>query len=317
MAAGLIDFLPANIAQIIRGLDNYLVEELIEIRLRVNQPLQIITHYHDYFLNKNGQRVEKPEDGYIVSEKDLERAFLILTRNSLYAIERQLVEGFITIPGGHRVGFTGQAIMENGELKTIKNINSLNYRLTREMIGIAEGVIDKIYDSENDYIYNTLIISPPICGKTTLLRDLIRLISQGVPEIGLRGRKIAVVDERSEIAGAYNGIAQNRIGNRTDLLDNCPKARGMLILIRSMSPEVLAVDEIGREEDVRALEEAINAGVSLLATVHGRDIDSVKRRPSIRHLIDSNLFQRYIILSRKKGIGTIEGVKDNQGKEVV
>ncbi|MDI3546747.1 MAG: stage sporulation protein [Halanaerobiales bacterium] len=317
MAAGLIDFLPANIAQIIRGLDNYLAEELIEIRLRVNQPLQIITHYHDYFLNKNGQRVEKPEDGYIVSEKDLERAFLILTRNSLYAIERQLVEGFITIPGGHRVGFTGQAIMENGELKTIKNINSLNYRLTREMIGIAEGVIDKIYDSENDYIYNTLIISPPICGKTTLLRDLIRLISQGVPEIGLRGRKIAVVDERSEIAGAYNGIAQNRIGNRTDLLDNCPKARGMLILIRSMSPEVLAVDEIGREEDVRALEEAINAGVSLLATVHGRDIDSVKRRPSIRHLIDSNLFQRYIILSRKKGIGTIEGVKDNQGKEVV
>jgi len=261
MSVEIFAFLPEKIADIISGLDNWLREELIEIRLRVNQPLQIITFTRDYFLNKTGQGVDS-EAGYLVSKQDLEKAFLILTRNSLYAMERQLIEGYITIPGGHRVGFTGQAIIEGGRLKTITNINSLNYRISREKPGIAMRVIDRLYDHQGNYIYNTLIISPPLCGKTTLLRDLIRTISQGIPLLGLKGKKIAVVDERSEIAGAYNGIAQNRIGNRTDLLDNCPKAWGMLILIRSMSPEVLAVDEIGHQEDVTALKDALNAGVS-------------------------------------------------------
>ncbi len=318
MSEDILTYLPANISRIIKNVMSWLEEELLEIRLRVNQPLQIVTQLNDYFLTDSGKRADSPGKAYRIMKTDLKKAMLIITNNSIYAVERQLVEGFITIPGGHRVGFTGQAVMDKGkgEIKTIKNINSLNYRITRQVIGVAEKVIEKIYDMKNDCIYNTLIISPPLCGKTTLLRDLVRALSQGMPELGIHGKKIGVVDERSEIGGAYNGIPQNKIGYRTDLLDNCPKARGMLILIRSMSPEIIAVDEIGREEDVRAIGEAINAGVNLITTVHGIDLRGVKNRPSLASLIKTGVFKRYIILSKRMGIGTVERVIDSDGEEV-
>ena len=317
ITAEILNHLPMEIAAIIRATTLWLKQPIIEIRLRANQPLQIITNFNEYFLSRAGEKADSLDNSYFVSRVQLEKAFLILTRNSVYALERQLIEGFITIPGGHRVGFTGQVIVENGEIKTIKEISSLNYRLTREMLGIASGIIEKVYNRRNDYIYNTLIISPPLCGKTTLLRDLIRLISEGVPELGLSGKKVGVVDERSEIAGTYQGVAQNKIGKRTDLLDNCPKAQGMLLLLRTMSPEVIAVDEIGREEDVIAIQEAFTGGVSILTTVHGRDLSSLKARPSIRKLVDSAVYQRFIILSKKKGIGTIDRIVDQQGKGVI
>ena len=317
IAGEIINYLPTEIAKIIRGTGIWLKQRIIEIRLRVNQPLQIITYFDEYFLSSEGKRTDRLNSSYIVRSHHLEKAFLILSRNSFYALERQLIEGFITIPGGHRVGFTGQVVVEKGEIKTIKKISSLNYRITREMPGIATKIIKKIYDRPNDSIYNTLIISPPLCGKTTLLRDLVRVISEGLPALGLRGKKIGVVDERSEIGGSYNGIAQNKIGKRTDLLDNCPKAQGMLLLIRSMSPEVIAVDEIGREEDVTAIQEAFNAGVSILTTVHGKDLSSLKARPSIRELLLSNVYQRFIILSKRQGIGTIDSIVDQEGKGVI
>jgi stage III sporulation protein AA len=310
-----LDYLPDHISRLLRGLKKW--GEVIEVRLRVNQPLQIIRLEGDFYISTTGREVMNKQKAYLVTAEDIKKAFILLSKNSVYALERQLKEGFITIPGGHRVGFTGQAIIESRDIKTIKNINSLNYRITRELPGVAQKVVSKIYHQGLDYIYNTLIISPPLCGKTTLLRDLIRIISNGYPEIKLTGKKIGLIDERSEIGGAYNGIPQNKIGNRTDLLDNCPKAQGILLLIRAMSPEVIAVDEIGRDEDVVAINEAINAGVSLLTTIHGRDLQSVKQRPAIGKLIKENAFERFIILSKKRGIGTIEYILDNQGKEVI
>ncbi|NLJ83405.1 MAG: stage III sporulation protein AA [Halanaerobiaceae bacterium] len=310
MAAGILDYLPQKIAEIIGKLKEWQREEVIEIRMRVHQPLQLISLHGEIF----------PLDGKnkpcIITPLDLERAFMILVKNSYYALERQLAEGFLTIPGGHRVGFTGQAVLEDGNLRTIKNINSLNYRISRQVIGVAGGLLDKILDREEEHILNTLIIGPPLCGKTTLLRDLVRLISDGDERSGLKGKKVALVDERSEIAGAYKGIPQNRIGMRTDLLDNCPKARGMLLLIRAMSPEVVAVDEIGSREDVLAIEEVINAGVKLLCTIHGRDYDSILRRPSLKELLAGKAFARYIVLSNKAGIGTVERILDASGREV-
>ncbi len=310
-----LDYLPGEISKLLRDIRDW--DRVIEIRLRVNQPLQVIKLDNEAFISNTGKEVISAQEAYKVTGENMKRAFMLLCKNSLYALERQLKEGFITIPGGHRVGFTGQAIIENGSLKTINNINSLNYRITRELPGVARDIITKIYNPQHDYIYNTLIISPPLCGKTTLLRDLIRFISSGFHAIQLKGKKIGLVDERSEIGGAYNGIAQNKIGNRTDLLDNCPKAQGILLLIRSMSPEVIAVDEIGREEDVVAIKEAINAGVSILTTIHGRDFQSVQLRPAIGKLINKKVFERFIILSRRKGIGTIETVCDGEGKEVI
>lgn len=305
-----LEYLPLNISKIVQQQESWRNGEIIEIRLRVNQPLQLISFKDEQFILESGSP-------FIVTKDDLERAFMILSKNSLYAIERQLAEGYLTISGGHRVGFTGQAVIEGGNLKTIKNINSLNYRITRELIGVAQKVIKKIYNFEYDLYYNTLIIAPPLCGKTSLLRDIIRLISDGDQKNQIKGKKVAVVDERSEIAGAYNGIAQNKIGSRTDLLDNCPKAEGMMLLIRSMSPEVIAVDEIGRDRDVEAIQEAVNSGVSVVTTVHGRDLKTIAYRPSIKKLIDIKAFERYIVLSKRKGIGTIEKILDVNGKEVV
>lgn len=266
MSRDLFEYLPPKIAGVVKGLPDTDFSDLLEIRLRVNQPLQLVTSSHDIFPCGPDQEYVK------LSKRDMDTAFRLLTGNSVYAVERQLAEGFITIPGGHRVGFTGQAVLENGRIRLIKDINSLNYRITHEIPGIGEKIITGLYNPESDYIYNTLIISPPLCGKTTLLRDLLRIISDGMPERGIRGRKTALIDERSEIAGAYNGVPVNKIGKRTDLLDNCPKAEGIILILRSMSPEVIVVDEIGREEDIAAIREAVNAGVSLLASVHGRGI---------------------------------------------
>jgi stage III sporulation protein AA len=312
----ILRFLPYRIRGIIDEFNKCNNEEILEIRLRVKQAIEIVSFNKSFFLDFAGQRMEIPEQGYKVTEDDLKQAMLILSNNSLYAIERQLIEGFITIPGGHRVGFTGKVILEKGKIKAIKDINSINYRLSREVIGIADRVIDKIYNYKYENLYNTLIISPPFSGKTTLLRDIVRLISQGSHELGIKGKKIGLIDERSEIAGAYNGVAQNNIGSRTDLLDNCPKAEGIIILIRAMSPEVIAVDEIGKKEDVRAIEEAIKSGVSLIATVHGINLNTIKLRPSLHKLFQSDVFQRYIILSNRQGIGTVEGILNENGKEV-
>lgn len=309
----IINYFPKKIIDLLNNLSKDSWDKIVEIRLRVNQPVQILTEDGEMVLNKVK---EKEDNTIIIKNEDIKEAFRIITANSVYALERQLAEGFITIPGGHRVGFAGQIVMKNGIIKTIKNISSINYRLTHEKIGVAASLLPLLCDKINDLIYNTLIISPPLCGKTTFLRDLVRLISQGQSRLKISGKKVGLVDERSEIAGAYNGIPQNRIGSRTDLLDNCPKSAGIILLIRSMSPEVLAVDEIGTEEDVKAVMDAANSGVSIITTIHGTDFSSVKNKPGIANLIERNIFQRYVIMSKRKGLGTIETVIDNDGREV-
>ncbi len=317
MCEKIINYFPARIKKILdkTGLD--FNREVLEIRLRVNQPLHLITYNDDFFVSLKGDKTSLAENCFLVEQKDIQQALLILTENSLYAVERQLKEGFITIKGGHRVGFTGEAVMKGGKLKTINNINSLNYRLSREVIGSAAGVLAGVYNGKLKRIYNTLIISPPLCGKTTILRDLVRIISTGCKKTGIKGFKTAVVDERSEIAGAYRGIAQSNIGLRTDLLDNCPKAAGMMLLIRSMSPEVIAVDEIGSREDMIAIREAVNAGVNLISTIHGRNLEEISCRPGMEKLFAEKVFKRFIILADKKGAGIIKKILDENKREVI
>ena len=316
MANNILQHLPAKVKKIIQKINYDLNTEVLEIRLRINQPLQVVTYNNDFFITENGKKTVNNQKAYNVSREDIEEAKLILTKNSRYAMERQFQQGFITIKGGHRVGFTGEVIYENNHIKTIKNINSFNYRITREVIGAGKKIINKIYNNQRDSFYNTLIISPPLCGKTTLLRDLIRLISSGYKKIGTKGRNVGVVDERSEIAGSYNGIAQNNLGSRTDVLGNCPKSEGMMLLIRSMSPEVIAVDEIGGKKDVTAIKEVIKAGVTLITTIHGKNISSIKLKPGLRSLIKQKVFQRYLLLNQRDKIGTIKKVFNQSFKEV-
>ncbi|GMQ64129.1 stage III sporulation protein AA [Vallitalea maricola] len=284
---------------------------LQEIRLRVNKPLIIRIDNKEYFLNQD-QLVTSSKRAYIITEKDLKDTMEFISNYSLYAFEDELRNGYITVDGGHRVGLAGKVVVENNRVKTIKNITCINIRISHEIKGCANKVIPYIF--QENTIYHTLIISPPRCGKTTLLRDIVRQLSDGVSNN--TGITIGVVDERSEIGGCYRGIPQNDVGIRTDILDGCPKTEGMLMLIRSMSPEVIAVDEIGSSEDIEAIDFVINAGCKMICTVHGSSLIEVKNKPILEKLIDKNIIERFIVLESKNGVGDVKKIYDKQGKMI-
>lgn len=284
-------------------------EELQEIRLRVGEPLLIQYQGKEYFITDSGRITTKKEAVFWVDKQDIQDTISYISSYSLYAFEDEIRQGFITIQGGHRVGIAGKIVMEGKKVKSMKYISYINVRLSHQIKGCANNLIPYIL-SEN-HVCHCLIISPPRCGKTTLLRDLIRQISDGIQ--GLPVHTVGVVDERSEIAGCYQGIAQNDLGIRTDVLDCCPKAEGMMMLIRSMSPGVIAVDEIGDYEDVHAIESVIHCGCKLLATVHGSSMEDIKRKPLFQKLVDEKIFERYIILQNKERIGALKEVLDESG----
>ncbi|SJZ85866.1 stage III sporulation protein AA [Selenihalanaerobacter shriftii] len=303
----IIPILATKLREILKQVDTKILRVTEEVRLRINQPLILNLNNGEAILTERGKITSNPKQAYQITQRDLKDTMNLMTQNSLYALEEELRQGYLTLEGGHRVGFVGRVITNSEKIELIKEFTGLNIRIAKEVIGAADSVIKKIIKNK-DMIYNTLIISPPQCGKTTLLRDLTRQLSNGLPSIDLSGLKIGVVDERGEIGGNYQGIAQNQLGIRTDILANCPKSEGMLLLIRSMSPEVIVTDEIGSHKDVQAILEAINAGVKIIASVHGSDLAEIKRRPALKGLLNQKLFRRFIILSRRSGPGTVEKI---------
>lgn len=276
---------------------------LQEIKLRVGQPLMLIYRGGELI---PGRRQGRP---YQVTKEDIRELLEYVSNYSLYAYEQEMRQGFITIEGGHRIGMTGQAIIEDGRVKNLKYISSVNIRMSHEVLGCADRIFP--YITGNKRLYHTLIVSPPRCGKTTLLRDIVRQVSGGNPY--LKGMSVGVVDERSEIGGCYMGVAQNHLGMRTDVLDACPKAEGMIMLIRSMGPEVIAADEIGTAEDVHAIEYAMHCGCKMLVTVHGQSMEELKKKPLFWEMIAKKRFERYIVLGREEHVGQVEGVYDDRG----
>lgn len=270
---------------------------LQEIRLRIGKPLIIVSDNIEFVLQKT---IEKDE---------LMEILEYVSNYSLHAFENELKQGFITIEGGHRVGVTGQVLIENGEVKNIKHISSMNIRMSHEILNCADVILP--YITRNKQIYNTLIISPPRCGKTTLLRDLVRQVSDGSRWV--KGCTVGVVDERSELGGCYLGVPQNQLGIRTDVLDNCPKSKGMLMLIRSMSPQVIAVDELGSTEDIHALEYAMHCGCKMIATVHATSMDEIRSKPLFEQMVKERRFERYVVLGNQHHIGEINGIYDERG----
>ena len=279
--------------------------------MRINSPLMIRQRGKEYKLTEegkllrcNGNEQYEKENIHYVDRCELMETMEYIAGYSLYAYEDELRQGFLTIQGGHRVGVAGKILMEEGKVRSIRYISFLNIRLAHQVEGCADKVMPFIV--ENGEVCHTLIISPPCCGKTTLLRDVIRQISNG--NAWCEGKNVGVVDERSEIGGAYQGVPQNDLGIRTDLLDCCPKAEGMMMLIRSMSPEVVAVDEIGDYGDIKAIESVLNCGCRLIATVHGSSVEDIEKKPLLQKMVKEHVFDRYIILSGKKKIGSVWGI---------
>jgi stage III sporulation protein AA len=222
---------------------------------------------------------------------------------SIYAFNEEIKRGYITLRGGCRVGICGSVVSNGVGIVTLKNISSLNIRVSREIKGCADKVLGAVYD--NEQFFSTLIISPPACGKTTLLRDMIRQLSN-------RGYCIGVVDERSEIAGMYMGQAQNDLGLHTDVMDACTKSVGMYMLLRSMGPDIIAVDEIGSDSELKCITDIVNSGVGLLCTVHSRNAEELIKKPFFKQLVSEKVFRRYIILGNKPVVGTVVSVMNEE-----
>lgn len=282
-------------------------ESLQEIRMRVEKPFLILADGEEYFVTEKGELTKQEQKGYIVTKQEIMETISYITHYSLYAYEDEVRQGFLTIEGGHRIGIAGKMVMEGNRIKNIKYISFLNIRITHEKKGCADKLLPYIIDQGR--ICHTLLVSPPRGGKTTILRDLVRQLSNGTKF--LPGVTVGVVDERSEIGGSYMGVPQNDLGIRTDVLDCCPKAEGMMMLIRSMSPHVIAVDEIGDYEDSRAIEAVMNCGCKVLATVHGSSIEDIQKKPLLQQMVTQKVFERYVILGNLPG--KIKEIFDERG----
>lgn len=287
--------------------------QLEEIRLRCDRPVMVVLSTGDFFLASDG-RLTAAEQALIWNQRQAADFLEAISRASLYAMEDDVRAGFITLPGGHRVGLVGQAVLQDGRLRTMKNIASCNVRLAREVVGAADGVLPSLVSGGR--LLHTLIISAPGCGKTTLLRDVVRQVSNGACAVGLRGLRVAVADERSELGACWRGVPQLDLGPRADVLDGCPKAEGIMLLLRCMSPEVIASDEVGSDADAAALEEALFCGVTLLASAHGTSLEDIERRPGLARLVRRGAFERLVVLSRRQGPGTVERVVDLRTRAV-
>ncbi|MDD3225461.1 MAG: stage III sporulation protein AA [Clostridium sp.] len=297
----ILNFMPQKIRGTILEFKN--TNKLQEIRMKVDRPIIFISGVQEYVSNE------------YTSYDDIKTVVKKMSNYSIYSIEDEIRQGYMTIKGGHRVGICGNCVLENNTIKTLKDISSLNIRICTEVLGCSDNLMRYIIKDNN--VLNTIIISPPNCGKTTLVRDITRNISNGMQNPHIKGQKVCVIDERSEICSSFNGCPQLNVGIRTDVMDNCPKSQGIIMAIRSMAPNVIICDEIGTYEDVKSIISALNSGINLITTIHGFGIEDLNKRDVFKKVLENNVFKRGIVLSRKNGVGTVEYIYDFVSHSVI
>ena len=288
----IIKYLPQKFKKLLSFVN---LSDAEEIRLRKGLPLVINFSVKSMFITESGVFTNTLKNAVKVTDSDIKEALELIVKSSLYTAQNSLKQGFVTVDGGNRIGISGSAVITDNEISSIKNISGLNYRIAKEICGVSDNVINNIY--RNGKVLNTLIISPPCCGKTTILRDIARNLS-------IKGVKVSVADERNEISALSSGTLGFDLGYSLDVLEGAPKTDAFKILIRSMSPDVIITDELGGDEDYFAIKKAMNSGVSVIASVHA---DS-RQTFLDNHFEFKNLFNCYITLSRTNGPGTIEEI---------
>lgn len=287
-------------------------EKMCAIRIRAGKPVIFEMEDGEYFLGEGNVLSRKMQGTMCLGMEDIQRMLELICNFSLYAFEDEVRQGFVTIQGGHRIGMAGGASVSEGRVDRLKYVTCLNVRIAHEVRGCGDICMPHIF--KNGELQNTLIVSECGRGKTTLLRDLVRQISDGSEFHA--GMSVGVVDERSEIGASFHGIPQNELGMRTDIMDGCPKAVGVRMLIRSMAPRVIAVDELGGNADLEAVRYGISSGCKLIATCHAADMDGLKGIPFMKRLLGERLISRIVFLKSTGKPGRVQSICDETGGEI-
>ena len=296
-------YLTSGVQELIGHVDGCLPLE--ELRIRANQPIQLVFSGWE-------RLICAPRGRPGATSADLKEILNRICQRSVYPFETELNQGWITLESGCRAGIVGRCVMDGGRIHHIEDVTSINFRIGRQLSGVSDRVVQ--YISKSGRLLSTLILSPPGCGKTTMLRDLARNASWG--GAGLTPSRVSVVDTRFELAGSARGAPCFDLGPRTDVLSGGTRAEGILRMINSMSPQTLITDEISSLPDAQAVLDANGCGVTVIASAHGERLRELFRRETLYQLISSRCFQRYMLLGRTNGTGTVEAILDEGGARI-